>query len=316
MRGSMSGTEEELHWLSITQATCRFAAGTLSPTTLLSAVLRRIEETEPLLNSFVCHMRATAQTAAEASTARWANNTPLSPVDGIPICLKDVFDTAGVVTAAGCHALRERVPEEDAHAVASLRAGGAVILAKSFTVELASGGLINPQYREEITRNPWNITKQPGGSSSGSASAVAGGQCLAGMGTCTGGSIRGPAAYCGVTGFKPTYGLCSKRGVVPLSKTFDHIGILCRSAVECAVMLEVLQGYDPLDPCSVLAPYSDECISMAVIHDTLPLDAVVVVVVPSMLNGCEPAVCANFQAALARLVLSSGLLRASSPRAS
>jgi len=246
-----AGDKEELYWISIAEATERFAAGTLTPVELLEACMARLDATEDRLNSFVKDMRLTAMQQAEASTARWKAGAPLGPLDGVPICVKDIYDTEGVVTAGGCWGLRDRVPEEDCHSVALLRAGGAVFVGKAFTVEFASGGLLNPHYRSNpdgsavVTPNPWNVKHQPGGSSSGTASAVAAGQVLAGTGSCTGGSIRGPSAYCNLSGIKPTYGLVSKRGVMALSKTLDHAGPMCRTAKDCAMFLDAMKGFDP-----------------------------------------------------------------------
>ena len=214
--GPAAWDSEALVELSISSAAEAFANKTLSPVTLLEACLERLDATEGTYCSFVRDMRVTAREQAAASEARWASGTARGPMDGIPICLKDIYDTEGVVTAGGCFALRDRVPDEDAHTVALLREAGAVFVGKSYTVEFASGGLLNPQYRPELTVNPWRDSAgdfhQPGGSSSGTAAAVAGRQVLAGTGSCTGGSIRGPAAFCNLTGHKPTYGLCSKRG--------------------------------------------------------------------------------------------------------
>eukprot|EP01052_Picozoa_sp_SAG31_P030977 SAG31_NODE_3231_length_4514_cov_4.860249_4_plen_280_part_00 len=236
---------------------------------------------------------------------------------GIPICLKDIYDTAGVVTAGGCYGLRDRVPAEDAYTVALMRSGGVVFVGKAYTVEFASGGLLNPQYRADddgraiVTPNPWSLRHQPGGSSSGTAAAVAGGQVLAGTGSCTGGSIRGPAAYCGLSGMKPTYGLCSKRGVLPLSKTLDHVGPICRTAEDCALFLDTIKGYDAADPNSLQPPANAPPgvaagTSLAALLRpeyalAHPDVDVTVVVIPSMLRGCEPDVQANFEAALQTL---------------
>ena len=210
--------------------------------------MQRVDATEPTLCSFVNDMRSHARTQAEESTRRWTAGHARGPMDGIPICLKDLYDCAGSVTAGGSYSLRDRVPAEDAHVVQLLRDAGAVFVGKTF--EFASSGMFNPQYRVEVCKNPYNTDHQPGISSAGTASAVAGGQSLGGTGSCTGGSLRGPSAYCNLTGLKPTYGLCSKRGMIALSKTLDHAGPMCRSALDCALFLDAMKGYDPLDPCS------------------------------------------------------------------
>lgn len=189
------------NWASVAEAGELFRSGACTPTDLLDACFARIDATESIYHSFVFETRTAAVAAAKASTERFRSGTPRSALDGIPIGLKDIYDTAGVCTAGGCYAYRHRVPVEDCAVVAKLKAAGAVLVGKTFTVELASGGLLNPQYRDEVTTNPWDATRQPGGSSSGSAAAVAGGQVIIATGSCTGGSIRSPAAYCGVTGF-------------------------------------------------------------------------------------------------------------------
>ena len=197
----MTTTQATSNWSSIAEACALFRSGACTPTDLLEACFARIDATESTYNSFVLQTRAAALAAAAASTERWRKGQQLSALDGIPMGIKDIYDTAGVCTAGGCYAYRNRVPTEDCAVVARLKTAGAVLVGKTFTVEFASGGLLNPQYRDEVTTNPWDSTKQPGGSSSGSAAAVAGGQVLIATGSCTGGSIRGPAAYCGLTGF-------------------------------------------------------------------------------------------------------------------
>jgi aspartyl-tRNA(Asn)/glutamyl-tRNA(Gln) amidotransferase subunit A len=293
-----------LHYLSIAEAAERFAEGSLTSPELLDALFSRIDATEPKTNSFVLQTRAEAYQQAVASAERWAAGRALGPMDGIPIGLKDIFDTAGVVTASGCHGLRERVPSEDAHSVALLRAAGAVFLGKTYTVEFASAGLINPAYRPEVCSNPHDTGRQPGGSSSGTGTSVACGQAMGGTGSCTGGSIRGPASWCGLTGHKPTYGLVSKRGVTKLSMTLDHAGPMCRSALDCAIFLDAIAGHDPFDPCSGTAPDSGQHATGYAAHvaaaAAVPAGTILVCV-PSMLDGCKDDVVASFEAALAVL---------------
>lgn len=301
--GSASGGSP-LCYLSIAEASERFADGTLTPPELLEAVFARIDETEPVVHSFVLETREAAMAEAAASADRWRAGAPLSKMDGIPIGMKDIYDTAGVVTAGGCWALRNRVPAEDCTPVALLKAAGAVSVGKTYTVEFASGGLYNPQYRREITVNPFNPTRQPGGSSSGTASGVAAGQMLAGTGSCTGGSIRGPASFCNLSGIKPTYGLCSKRGVMALSKTLDHAGPICWTALDCAIFLDAMKGYDALDPCSLVAPEPAADITAlveAVSGTAMPLAGKTLAVVPSMVQGTAPDILARFKAAISVL---------------
>ena len=294
-----SAAEAELHWLSIAEAGAAFSTGKLSPVELLDAVLARLDATEDTLCSFVNDMRSSARAQAEASAARWERGAALGPMDGIPICFKDLYDCKGSVTAAGSFSLRDRVPAEDAHTVNLLREAGAVFVGKTFTSEFASNGMYNPQYRSEVCKNPFNIAHQPGISSAGTASAVAGGQALGGTGSCTGGSLRGPSSYCNLTGLKPTYGLCSKRGMVALSKTLDHAGPMCRSALDCAIFLDAMKGYDPQDPCSSLSPVADSSIA-ADLDGTIPAGATLIVI-PSMLRECQPDILATFERSVAQL---------------
>lgn len=184
----------DLAYLSIGAANERIQSGALSPVELLDAVLARIDATEPMLNAYVRLMRESALEEAHAAEDRARRGERLGPLDGVLVCLKDLFDTAGVVTAAGTGAFRERIPATDATAVRRLRAAGAVIIGKTNTHELALGGTTN-NVHYGATHNPWKLDRVPGGSSGGSAAAVAAGQCLAALGTDTAGSIRIPAAF-------------------------------------------------------------------------------------------------------------------------
>jgi aspartyl-tRNA(Asn)/glutamyl-tRNA(Gln) amidotransferase subunit A len=303
IHSNSSASGDPLFYLSIAEASERYRDGSLTPPELLEAVFARIDETEPVVNSFVLETRDAARAEAAVSAERWQAGNPLSRMDGIPIGIKDIYDTAGVITAGGCYALRARVPAEDSTPVALLKAAGAVSVGKTYTVEFASGGLYNPQYRPEITVNPFNPTRQPGGSSSGTASGVAAGQMLAGTGSCTGGSIRGPASFCNLSGIKPTYGLCSKRGVMPLSKTLDHAGPICWTALDCAIFLDAMKGYDAMDPCSLVAPEPDQDITTLVnsMSGSTPLAGMKLGVIPSMVHGSAPDILARFEAAVAML---------------
>ncbi|MCX6020639.1 MAG: amidase, partial [Chloroflexi bacterium] len=178
------------------------------------------------------------------------------PLHGIPVALKDLFATAGVRTTAGSQVLADWVPDEDAAAVTRLRSAGAVLLGKLTMHEFAFGvpALDDPF---PPARNPWNRLHMPGGSSSGSGAALAAGLCQGSLGSDTGGSIRIPAAYCGVTGLKPSYVRVSRRGVVPLAWSLDHVGPMARSAEDCALLLQAIAGYDPNDPASSPAPVPD-----------------------------------------------------------
>lgn len=248
--------DADLADLSIAEASARIDAHTLTPTALLDATLARIDERDPRVHAYVRLMRDSAIEEAAASSVRAASGQRRGPLDGIPVAVKDLFDTAGVVTAGGTAAYADRVPSEDATAVRLLRAAGAVILGKTNTHELALGGTTN-NVHFGATHNPWRLTHVPGGSSGGSGAALAAGEALGALGTDTGGSIRIPAAFCGVSGIKPTYGLVGRGGVLRLSHTLDHVGPLARSVQDCALLLNVLAGYDPTDHDSIARPVED-----------------------------------------------------------
>lgn len=284
--------EDTLHELTIADAAARIQDGGLSPVALTEAVLARMEATEPALNAYVTRMAEGAREDAEAAEARARAGECLGPLDGIPVAVKDLYDTAGVVTTGGTGAYRYRVPAADATAVARLRQAGAVITGKTNTHELAFGGTTN-NIHYGATHNPWDLQRVPGGSSGGSGAALAAGSALGALGTDTGGSIRIPAAFCGVTGHKPTYGLVSRAGVLPLSHTLDHAGPMARSARDCAVLLNALQGYDEADLDSVERPYED--FTEGLDHD---LRGLRLAVIPSASWNTSPAVAANFEASL------------------
>ncbi|MCC6236057.1 MAG: amidase [Dehalococcoidia bacterium] len=282
----------DLSYLSIAEASRRIEAKELSPVALTEAVFARIVATDSQVHAYVRLMRHSALEEARAAEGRAQAGARLGPLDGIPIAVKDLFDTAGVVTAAGTGAYAERVPAEDATAVRRLREAGAVILGKTNTHELAMGGTTN-NIHFGATRNPWDLRRVPGGSSGGSGAALAAGQALGALGTDTGGSIRIPAAFCSVTGHKPTYGLVGRGGVVPLSLTLDHAGPMARSAEDCALLLDVLAGHDERDADSVDRPAARS-------FDALTADVrgLRLAIVPSLLEGCDAVVLRNFEASL------------------
>jgi aspartyl-tRNA(Asn)/glutamyl-tRNA(Gln) amidotransferase subunit A len=231
--------------LTIAEASRAIAAGSLSPVALTEAYLDRIAALDGELHSFVLVLRDQAIGAARVV----AGSQPRGALHGIPIGLKDIYKTRGIRTTAGSRRYLDYVPEEDAETWVRLRDAGAVLLGKNETHEFAIGG---PDFSLPFApaRNPWNTAHYPAGSSSGSAVAVAAGLCAGAMGSDTGGSIRGPAAYCGIVGLKPTYGRVSRRGVFPLSYTLDHCGPLTRTVEDCAILMQALAGYDPQDPAS------------------------------------------------------------------
>jgi aspartyl-tRNA(Asn)/glutamyl-tRNA(Gln) amidotransferase subunit A len=223
---------------------------------LTEACLHQIERLNPANNAFIATTPELAvQAALQADilfTNQPSNLTELTLL-GLPLGIKDILDVAGVPTTAGSKFSMGGIPADDARAVLELKLAGAVILGKTNTHEIALGVTgVNPHYG--AVKNPWNPLRITGGSSSGSAAAVASGMCLAALGTDTGGSIRIPAALCGVVGLKPTYGRVSVRGVVPLSWNLDHIGTLTRTVRDAAMVLSVIAGYDPHDPASKNIP--------------------------------------------------------------
>lgn len=240
----------ELAFLTIAEASRRIARREVSPVELTEACLRRIETFDSQLDSFVTLTAERAQAEAKAAEAAIMASGPLSRLHGIPYCLKDIFDTAGIRTTAMSKLLADNVPTRDSRCQEKLAAAGGVLLGKNATWEFAHGGpswdvLFPP------ARNPWDRTCSPAGSSSGSAAAVAAGFALATLGSDTGGSIRGPAAACGIAGLKPTYGLVSRRGVLPNCFSQDHAGPLAWTTEDVAILLQAIAGHDPEDPGSV-----------------------------------------------------------------
>ena len=232
---------------SLTEASAAIAAGTLSPVALTEAALARIAALDPKLNAFITLTADRARRAAAAAEAEIKAGKKRGPLHGIPYALKDIYDVAGVRTTAHSKLLIDNVAKGDATTTAKLEAAGMVLLGKLSTHEFARGGptdlLPFPN-----AKNPWNTAHFAGGSSSGSAVAVASGMVGLAMGSDTGGSIRLPATFCGLVGMKATYGVISRRGVVPLSFTLDHAGPLTRTVEDCALAMQVLAGYDPGDP--------------------------------------------------------------------
>ena len=228
----------------------RIRAREISPVELTQDCLGHIKKLNPKLNAFITVLADSALDEARRAEQEIFRGNYRGPLHGIPIGLKDILDTAGVRTTAASALFKDRIPAEDAEVVRRLRAAGAVILGKQNLHEFAYGGSSLISFYGEV-RNPWDTTRITGGSSGGSAASVAVGMGLAAVGTDTAGSVRLPAAYCGVVGLKPTYGRVSARGVVPLSWSFDHVGPIASSGFDAALMLNVLAGYDAGDPASV-----------------------------------------------------------------
>ena len=236
--------------LTLAEASARMKAGTVTSTDLVAACLARIDVYGPKLNAFITVMRDAALAQARTLDAEQRAGRLRGPLHGIPIALKDNIDTAGVRTTAASAVFDDRVPTEDAEVARRLAAAGAVVIGKTNLHEFAAGGTSATSYFGPV-RNPWSLERNPGGSSGGSAAAVATDLCFAALGTDTGGSIRTPSSYCSVVGLKPTYGLVSIRGIIPLTVSLDHCGPIARSVMDAAMMLNVLAGYDRLDIASV-----------------------------------------------------------------
>jgi aspartyl-tRNA(Asn)/glutamyl-tRNA(Gln) amidotransferase subunit A len=242
-------SDADLGFVSIEEIAALFRKRKLSPVELTKLILDRIERLNPKLNAYITVTRELAlaqakKAEAELSASRGRKGLrDLGPLHGIPISLKDNIYTKGIRTTAGSKILSNFVPEQDAVVVAKLKEAGAILLGKTNLHEFAYGATTNnPHYGP--ARNPWDLSRIPGGSSGGSAAAVAAGLCYGSIGTDTGGSLRIPASLCGVVGLKPTLGRVSDAGVVPLSKTLDSTGPLARSARDAAILLNAIGGLD------------------------------------------------------------------------
>jgi aspartyl-tRNA(Asn)/glutamyl-tRNA(Gln) amidotransferase subunit A len=243
----------ELTRLTLVEAMEMLRRKAVSPVELVQAFIARIERLNPALNAFITVTAEQALQQAREAEAEIQRGHWRGPLHGMPLALKDLIDTAGIRTTAASAVFKDRIPGEDAEVVRRLKTAGAVLLGKLNMHEFAYGGTSVPSYYGPV-RNPWNLARIAGGSSGGSAAAVAAGLCIAALGSDTAASIRQPAAYCGIVGLKPTLGRVSTRGVIPLSWSLDHIGPLCRSAMDAALLLETIAGHDPLEPSSVDRP--------------------------------------------------------------
>jgi aspartyl-tRNA(Asn)/glutamyl-tRNA(Gln) amidotransferase subunit A len=246
---------DEIAYATIAELGARYRKRDLSPVEVTQALLARIEKLDPILHAFVT---LTAERAlADARAAEEALGKGDSrPLLGIPVAHKDIYLTRGIRTTGGSALLADWVPDEDSTCVARWRDAGTVLLGKLITHEFAFG-LQMPGHRFPAARNPWNLDHIPGGSSSGSGAALAAGFVVGATGSDTGGSIRGPAAFCGIVGLKPTYGRASRAGVLSLSWTLDHTGPMARTVQDCAYLLQGFAGHDPADPASSRAPVHD-----------------------------------------------------------
>jgi aspartyl-tRNA(Asn)/glutamyl-tRNA(Gln) amidotransferase subunit A len=241
---------------TIAEAARLIAAKQLSPVELTRGCLDRVKKLDPTLHSFLLVTEDRAMADAKGAEARMMSSTLKGPLDGIPIGHKDIYNTAGIRTTAHSKLLEHNVPTEDSVVVGKWAQAGSVLMGKLATHEFAIGG---PSFDLPWppARNPWNPDHFTAGSSSGTGAAVAAGLVLGGTGSDTGGSIRGPAALCGIAGIKPTYGLSSRRGVLPLSQTLDHTGPMAWTVQDCALLLQAMAGHDPFDPASANRPVAN-----------------------------------------------------------
>jgi aspartyl-tRNA(Asn)/glutamyl-tRNA(Gln) amidotransferase subunit A len=244
---------DELAFSSLTGAAALLRAGKVSPVELVGACLARIESQNPVLNAFVTVTGESALRAAHAAEAEMRRGEWRGPLHGIPVAIKDMIDTRGVRTTGASAVYLDRIPGADAAVVSRLKRAGAILLGKLNMQEFAIGGSSVPSHFGPV-RNPWDASRIAGGSSGGSAAAVAAGLCFAALGTDTGGSVRQPAALCGVVGLKPTYGRVSNLGVLPLAPSLDHVGPLTRNVEDCATVLEAIAGYERSDISSERRP--------------------------------------------------------------
>ncbi len=280
---------------SLRQASENIRAKKISAVELTQACLERIQTFNPKINAWITVMREQALAQAKALDQEQASGHWRGPLHGIPIGLKDNIDSAGVRTTAGSKTLAGNIATEDAEVTRRLRAAGAVLIGKCNMHAFAAGATSAVSYFGPV-RNPWNLEMIAGGSSGGSAAAVAMANCYAALGTDTGGSIRTPSAMCGVTGFKATYGRVSIRGIVPLTWSLDHCGPIARTVEDAAMVLQVIAGYDRLDLQSVEYPVPDYMAGVGAAVSQFRLGNS-----PQFYDGLEPDVAAALEAANAVL---------------
>ena len=255
-RAGLDPRDDEISEISLTAAADRIRRRELSPVELVQATVDRIDAYGKTLNAYIAWYPEQAVQQARKAEDALARGRPVGPLHGVPVAVKDLFFTAGLPTTAGARVLADFVPQEDATVIHRLKEAGAILLGKLNLHELAYG-VTNENPHFGPVRNPWNLNRISGGSSGGSAAAVAASLCLASLGTDTGGSIRIPASCCGVVGLKPTYGRVSRNGILPLAWSLDHVGPITRTVEDAALMLQVLAGEDSRDVTTSALPVPD-----------------------------------------------------------
>jgi len=247
---------DDLTGLSLAKAAALVRSRSVSPVELTELVLRRVEALNPKVNAYITITRELAMAQARELEADQKRGRWRGPLHGVPIALKDNIDTAGIRTTAASELFKDRVPTEDAEVVRRLRNAGMILLGKLNLHEFAYGGSSAVTFFGAV-HNPWDLEHQAGGSSGGPAAALAADMCFGSLGTDTAGSVRIPGSYCGIVGFKPTYGRVSNRGVIPLSWSLDHTGPMTKTVEDAAILLNVIAGYDHQDPTTVDVPVVD-----------------------------------------------------------
>lgn len=239
-----------LHYKTISEIAPKLKKKELSPVDLTNVMLERIDDVDEQINSYITVMKQEALEDTKRAEQEIVDGSYRGPLHGVPIAVKDLLNTKGVRTTSGSKVLADNIPDMDATVITKLREAGAIILGKLNMHEFAFG-VTNQNNHYGDAKNPWDIERTPGGSSGGSGAAVAAGLAFAAIGSDTGGSIRTPAALCGIYGLKPTFGRVSKYGAIPLAWSLDHIGPMTRSVEDLAIVLEAIAGFDSNDPTSV-----------------------------------------------------------------
>jgi len=282
--------------LTIHELSARFRSGEATPSQAVREYLERIAALDPKVKAYLTVVPETALGQAAAADARFRSKAPLGPLDGIPLAVKDVFCTRGVETTCGSKILKGFVPPYDATVITRLRSAGAVLLGKLNMDEFAMGSSTeNSAFF--TTRNPWDLSRVPGGSSGGSAAAVAADLAAATLGTDTGGSIRQPAAFSGTVGLKPTYGRVSRYGLIAFASSLDQVGPFAKDVADTALMLQTIAGHDPMDSTSATIPVPDYAQALRLDVKGLRVG------IPAeyFIDGLDPEVEAAVRAAIATL---------------